>query len=94
SDVIVATFLELLQLQESLFSAESVLALLDVAELRERFSLDLKELEILQNWVLNNGIRYGLVTDQINNNEPNYNAWQSGLERMLLGAAMRESDGI
>ena len=94
SDVIVATFLELLQLQESLFSAESVLALLDVAELRERFSLDLKELEILQNWVLSNGIRYGLVTDQINNNEPNYNAWQSGLERMLLGAAMRESDGI
>ncbi|SMB90176.1 DNA helicase/exodeoxyribonuclease V, gamma subunit [Pasteurella testudinis DSM 23072] len=98
SDVLIATFLQLLQLQESDFSAETVLALLDVPELRERFELDLKELEILQRWVAENGIRYGLSADQnaatLDQVTPNYNAWQSGLQRMLLGAAMRENDGI
>ncbi|MGR6980995.1 exodeoxyribonuclease V subunit gamma [Testudinibacter sp. P27/CKL/0425] len=95
SDVIISTFLQLLQLKESAFSAESVLGLLDVAELRARFELDLAELETLKSWVAQNGIRYGLFSDaESTNGEPNYNAWQSGLERMLLGSAMRQADGI
>ncbi|KGQ69743.1 hypothetical protein OA57_08845 [Chelonobacter oris] len=93
SDVIISTFLNLLQLKESTFSAESVLGLLDVPELRACFALDLNESAILKNWVAENGIRYGLSRDE-NDIEPNYNAWQSGLERMLLGSAMRQADGI
>ncbi|TNH09116.1 exodeoxyribonuclease V subunit gamma [Testudinibacter sp. TR-2022] len=93
SDIVIASYLQLLRLKESDFSAESVLALLDVPEVRERFELDLKELQTLQNWVAQNGIRYGLSANQ-NATAPNYNAWQSGLQRMLLGTAMRENDGI
>lgn len=99
SDVIISTFLALLQLKESPFTAEAVLGLLDVAELRERFAIELSELTTLKNWVAQNGIRYGLTAK--NNGltaetqgEPNYNSWQSGLERMLLGTAMREADGV
>lgn len=92
SDVIISTFLALLQLKESPFTAEAVLGLLDVAELRERFAIELSDLTTLKNWVAQNGIRYGLRRE--GESEPNYNSWQSGLERMLLGTAMREADGV
>lgn len=93
SDVIVTTFLNLLRMKDSIFSAETVLGLLDVVEVRERFGFDLSDLNTLKDWVAQNGIRYGLDAEQTIA-EPNYNTWQSGLERMLLGSAMREADGI
>ena len=97
NDVIIAGFLSLLQLKESIFSAEDVLALLDVPAIRQRFNIELQDLAQIRDWVKNAGVRFGLEKQS---EEPhgkvqsNYNSWQAGLERMLLGYALREENGI
>ncbi|WP_109077624.1 exodeoxyribonuclease V subunit gamma [Aggregatibacter kilianii] len=92
NDVIIAAFLTLLQLKESIFSAEDVLALLDVPAIRERFNIELQDLAQIRDWVKQAGVRFGLAKND--EAESNYNAWQAGLERMLLGYALREENGI
>ncbi|WP_439287992.1 exodeoxyribonuclease V subunit gamma [Lonepinella sp. BR2904] len=92
SDVLLATFLNLLRLKESQFSAEDVLALLDIPAIRHRFGITLNDLENLRYWVKESGIRFGL--DKQSSQGQNFNAWQAGVERMLLGFALREENGI
>ncbi|PJG83468.1 exodeoxyribonuclease V subunit gamma [Caviibacterium pharyngocola] len=93
SDVVISAFLTLLNLKESLFTAEEVLAFLDIPAVRARFQIEHKDLAYIHHWVAQSGIRFGLEKYQ-QNAEHNYNAWQAGLERMLLGYAMREENGI
>ena len=91
SDVLVSSYLTLLRLKESNFSAENVLALLDIPAMRERFNISLADLPLVREWVADSGIRFGL---QKNQDGINFNSWQAGLERMILGYAMREEHGI
>ncbi|TCP89768.1 DNA helicase/exodeoxyribonuclease V gamma subunit [Cricetibacter osteomyelitidis] len=91
NDVLVEGFLSLLKLKESLFGAEDVLAFLDIPAIRERFAIEADELPRIRSWVAQAGIRFGLEKTQQHHN---YNAWKAGLERMLLGYAMREQNGI
>ncbi|QPB42788.1 exodeoxyribonuclease V subunit gamma [Rodentibacter haemolyticus] len=91
SDVLVSCYLTLLRLKESTFSAEEILTLLDVPAIRERFDISLSDLPLAREWVADAGIRFGLQKLQ---NGVNFNSWQAGLERMLLGYAMREEHGI
>ncbi|MGQ0285642.1 exodeoxyribonuclease V subunit gamma [Pasteurellaceae bacterium 22721_9_1] len=92
SEILLATFLNFLRLKESQFSAENVLELLDIPSIRTCFDLDLSDLEYVRHWVEQSGIRFGLNKSE--QEETNYNSWQAGLERMLLGFAMREENGI
>ena len=97
NDVVIAGFLSLLQLKESLFSAEDVLALLDVPAIRQRFNIELQDLAQIRDWVKNAGVRFGLEKQSAESHgevQSNYNSWQAGLERMLLGYALREENGI
>ena len=89
--MLVSSYLTLLRLKESNFSAEDVLALLDIPAMRERFNISLADLPLVREWVADSGIRFGL---QKNQDGINFNSWQSGLERMMLGYAMREEHGI
>ncbi len=91
SDVLVSSYLTLLRLKESNFSTEDVLALLDIPAMRERFNISLADLPLVREWVADSGIRFGL---QKNQDGINFNSWQAGLERMILGYAMREEHGI
>ncbi|STO54875.1 DNA helicase/exodeoxyribonuclease V subunit gamma [Canicola haemoglobinophilus] len=93
SYILVSSFLKLLNLKESVFSAEEVLAFLDLPTIRHSFNIELEDLSQIRHWVENSGIRFGLekYSQQA---QQNYNAWQAGLERMLLGFAMREENGI
>ena len=91
SDVLVSSYLTLLRLKESNFSAEDVLALLDIPAMRERSNIALADLPLVREWVADSGIRFGL---QKNQDGINFNSWQAGLERMILGYAMREEHGI
>lgn len=93
NDVLIASFIHLLKMREAQFTAEEVLALLDIPAIRNKFQIDLTDLEQVHHWVVNAGIRFGLekTTDS---QQTNYNSWQAGLERMLLGYAMREENGI
>lgn len=96
NDIVVASFLQLLQLKNSQFSAEEVLAFLDVPIIRQRFGIVLDDLALLHHWVKTAGIRFGLAkksTEKVPFSV-NYNAWQAGLERILLGYSLREENGI
>ena len=93
SDVLLSAFLSLLQLKENRFNAEDVLALLDIPAVRARFKIELSELENIRYWVAESGIRFGL-DKYLDGQQTNYNSWQAGLERMLLGYALREENGI
>lgn len=93
NDVLIASFLQLLAFKQQPFSAENVLALLDVPAIRAKFQIHFSELAQLRHWVEQSNIRLGLDKYQ-ENQQPNYNSWQSGLENMLLGYAMREENGI
>ncbi|MFC0308912.1 exodeoxyribonuclease V subunit gamma [Gallibacterium trehalosifermentans] len=92
SDVVIATFLQLFTLKESLFSVENVLALLDVECIRQRFALELEELNTIREWVTQAGVRYGLTKHE--QEATNYNAWQNGIERLLLGYALTNESGV
>ncbi|MBN6710302.1 exodeoxyribonuclease V subunit gamma [Haemophilus haemoglobinophilus] len=92
NDTLVSAFLQLLNLKESLFSAEEVLAFLDLPAIRQRFNISLEDLAQIRHWVEHSGIRFGLAKYSQQSLQ-NYNAWQAGLERMLLGFAMREENG-
>ena len=91
SDALVSCYLSLLHLKESTFSAEQILALLDIPAVHQRFNISLSDLPLIREWVADAGIRFGL---QKNQDGTNFNSWQAGLERMLLGYAMREEHGI
>lgn len=93
SDVLVRHFLALLNLKESPFDAETVLALLDVPAIRGKFGITLAELDNIRYWVEQSGIRFGLKKYQ-ENQQTNYNSWQAGLDSLLLGNALREEQGI
>ena len=92
NDVLLAAFLSLLKLKESRFSAEEVLALLDIPAIREKFHIELRDLETLRHWVIEAGIRFGLTENGAS--ARNFNAWQAGLERMLLGFALSEQNAV
>ncbi|MCW9717204.1 exodeoxyribonuclease V subunit gamma [Avibacterium sp. 21-599] len=93
NDVIVSAFIKLLNLKESLFTAQEVLDFLDIPSIRARFHIELEDLPYIHHWVVHSGIRFGLEKYRDGVQE-NYNAWKAGLERMLLGYAMREENSI
>ena len=99
SDILVSSFLQLLNLKESQFSAEEVLAFLDIPAIHQRFGISVEDLKQIHYWTGEAGVRFGLAKEHKDKNNSqqafkNYNAWQAGLERMLLGFAMREENGI
>jgi exodeoxyribonuclease V gamma subunit len=81
----------LLQLLDSRFAADQVLALLDSPALLQRFGLQAQDLPFIQDWVRQSGIRWGrdaahkaalgLPAD------PLY-TWRWGLDRLLLGSIL------
>ncbi|VEH67470.1 exodeoxyribonuclease V gamma subunit [Rodentibacter pneumotropicus] len=89
--MLVSCYLALLRLKESAFSAEEILTFLDIPALRECFDISLSDLPLVREWISDAGIRFGL---QKNQEGINFNSWQAGLERMVLGYAMREEHGI
>ncbi|EEG10387.1 exodeoxyribonuclease V subunit gamma [Pseudogulbenkiania ferrooxidans] len=88
---LLATFAAVLQLADSRFGADAVLALLDCDALLARFGLADAEVPLLQQWVRESGIRWGrdaahkaalgLPAD------PLY-TWRWGLDRLLLGTVL------
>lgn len=84
---IIASFLRLLKLKESRFSAEELLEFLDVEAIQRRYQLNAIELAQLRRKIAAVGIRAGLNTDE--GSWQNYNAWQNGISRLLLGTTMK-----
>ncbi|WP_413737203.1 exodeoxyribonuclease V subunit gamma [Sodalis sp. RH21] len=89
-------FLTLLELPQSRFAAEQVLALLEVPAVAARFSIDEAGQKLLRQWVAESGIRWGLDDENIRElmlPATGQHTWQFGLTRMLLGYAMDSHGG-
>ncbi|WP_369700323.1 exodeoxyribonuclease V subunit gamma [Halomonas sp. I5-271120] len=86
----------LLNLPRLRVSASDVLDLLDVPALRHRFGLAETDLATLKAWIEGANIRWGLHAEQRTAQDlPSHderNSWRFGLERMLAGFALGDSE--
>lgn len=89
-DPVVASFLNLLSFKEKTFSVEEILDLLNVAAIRTKYQISEEQLLQLQEWITSVGIRAGLQQD--NPSWQNYNSWENGIARLLLGTALKEEN--
>jgi exodeoxyribonuclease V gamma subunit len=86
---------ELLELAGGRLTASQVLDLAARHPVRARFGFDDDDLGRLEEWVGAAGIRWGLDADHrrpYGLGDLDANTWRSGLDRLLLGAAMTEDD--
>ncbi|QJW53999.1 RecBCD enzyme subunit RecC [Serratia plymuthica] len=89
-------FISLLDLPQSRFTSEQVLALLEVPALAARFSIQEEGLRLLRHWVGESGVRWGLDDDNVRELDlpaTGQHTWQFGITRMLLGYAMDSNAG-
>jgi len=90
-------FLAILELPQGRFTAGDILALLEVAAIRNRFCLTEQDLDRISSWVADSGIRLGIDGNSRSQEglpSISENSWRWGLERLLLGEALpaRERD--
>lgn len=84
----------LLNIGESRLAVSEVLDLLNVPALRRRFGLEESDLPLLQQWIVQANIRWGLNAEHRRSlgidfaGENEQNTWLFGLKRMLLGYAV------
>lgn len=82
----------LLQLDESRLTVSQVIDWLEVPAFRAAAGLELAELPLLERWIADSGIRWGLNAEHRTQfgvpSGSHQNTWQFGLERLLLGYAM------
>ncbi|MBC8954058.1 exodeoxyribonuclease V subunit gamma [Xenorhabdus sp. PB62.4] len=93
---VLQAFITLLDLPQSRFTAEQVLALLEVPALASKFAIQEEGLRLLRRWVKESGICWGLDDDNIEALSlpaTGQNTWRFGLTRMLLGYAMDSHAG-
>ena len=87
----VETFTDLLDIKNSRFKASYILKILENDMVRETFDIEEEELELINKWVEESGIRWGIDEkhhQKYGHSEFKENSWQFGLDRMLLGYAM------
>ncbi len=81
----------LLQLPESRFTVSDILPLLRIPALQRRLKLDTTDLQNIERWIQESGIRWGIDTKHqttLDLPEESLNTWQFGLQRLFLGMAM------
>ena len=94
----------LLRLPESRFTASEILDLLEVEAIRNKFSLETKDLPTLQRWIRDAGVRWGLDAKHCSENllfsDPGtsqqwaQNTWEFGLNRLFMGYAMGDGEPV
>jgi exodeoxyribonuclease V gamma subunit len=90
-DPVVAAFADFLELLTSRFSISEVLELLQYPHLSSQFGLNEADLETLQYWLIEAGVRWGLgpaQRKQLGVGSFNESSWRSGLDRLLMGYAI------
>jgi exodeoxyribonuclease V gamma subunit len=85
------TFLDILLLLQSRCSSIDVAGILAAEAVKNRFAITDKDLAIIENWIRENCICWGIDQDHKTSLQlPPYreNTWRAGLDRLLLGYAM------
>ncbi len=88
---LIDTFFSILELSNSRFSVNKVLAVLETEAVQRRFGLNATDLDLIRRWIKKTGIRWGMdKEDRERHNVPAFeeNTWKAGLNRLLLGYAL------
>lgn len=88
---ILDSFLWMLDLKESRFTGPEVMDLLECPAVMERFGLSESDLPVIQQWVADAGIRWGISGEHRGElGLPPFpqNTWTAGMDRLILGYAM------
>ncbi|MBD3322930.1 MAG: exodeoxyribonuclease V subunit gamma, partial [Chitinivibrionales bacterium] len=92
---IIETFLNLIELPSSRFTASEVVGLLEKSAVRSRFEIDSADLETIRFWLGKTNIRWGLgrsISGSSDRAEDHPNTWEHGLNRLLMGYAVSSGD--
>ncbi len=92
---LLGTLATLLEFADARVTASQVLDLAASPPVRRRFRFTDDDLERLQEWVVESGVRWGLDAPhrgRFGLQAVAQNTWRAGLDRILLGAAMAEDD--
>ncbi|MFI4847270.1 MAG: exodeoxyribonuclease V subunit gamma [Candidatus Makana argininalis] len=96
-NLISLSFMKLLDLPFIKLSAKKILKFLEVKSISRKFNIKNKEIDILNRWVLESGIKLELDEEKKDNNFieniNNLNSWDFGFNRMFLGYAMNSEFG-
>jgi exodeoxyribonuclease V gamma subunit len=93
---LVGSFLALLKMVGTRMEISRVVALLEMAPVRARFGLSPDEVELCAKWLAEVNVRWGIDEEdrrQLGLPATRENTWRFGLERLLLGYAMRGLEG-
>jgi exodeoxyribonuclease V gamma subunit len=91
TDEVADAFARLLEALRGRLTASTVLDLLAIDTIRNRFGMAAEELELVRTWVTESGIRWGAdAAHRAAVEQPaiETNTWRFGLDRLLLGYAM------
>lgn len=91
---VLVSFMQLLNLQQTRYNKDDILALLEVPAILSRFAINQDEFELLRHWIAESGIRWGLNRESAKQwglPALDQNSWLFGLKRMLLGYAMSDN---
>lgn len=92
---LIAGFLQLLQINKSRVDTNSIIDLLEIKAIQKCFEIAESDLDLIIRWIRECGIRWGRnATERERLGLPNtsQNSWCAGLDRMLLGYALPESE--
>jgi len=96
TDPSIAAVLQLFTLHTTRFSNQEALALLSTPSIQQHFGLQENDISTIREWVTQNGIRWGFDAEHVHSIAPQCPdapwTWRDGVERMLLGYAMQNSD--
>lgn len=93
--ILTAGFMALLGIKESRLEASTILSLLEYSFIREKFGLSQPNIQLLEEWIRGVDIRWGRDgRSRLAVGMPGYseNTWEAGLDRLLLGYAMPETE--
>ena len=91
------SFMALVDLPRSRFSAPEIIDLLEVPAIARRFGFAPAEVNRISHWIEHSGIRWawdGEDKQQLGLPADTGNTWRFGLDRLFLGYAMRAEDGL
>ncbi len=99
SEPLVQAFMQCLELPDSRFQVNAILAFLRLPAVQQKFSLQEDEIQILENWLKQAAVHWGLDQEhkqKIIGSEQvsNHFSWSQGLKRLLLGFAHSDQPGL
>lgn len=91
SSMLLRAFDALLALEHSRFERDAMLDLMQLPPIARRFDLEPADIELLQDWLSDTGVRWGRDADHraaLGLPPDSAHSWADGLSRLLLGYAM------